>query len=448
MTAKPNSYFESYFKTGEVRTERMIQTIRGTRDILPADMPLWRRVEEVAREAFRRYGYREIRTPIIEKTELFARGVGEATDIVHKEMYTFIDRGREDREGESLTLRPENTASVMRAYIQHKMFADKSPGELTKLYYIGPMFRRERPQAGRYRQFYQIGVEVMGASDDPAIEAEVIEMLDWYLRELKITDTTLLINSVGEPGMRAEYLEELRRAVKPKLDQLCGDCRHRFETNPLRIFDCKVESCQPVIATLPVITDSLDEASREHFEQFKAHLDARGIAYTVNPRMVRGLDYYTRTAFEIAGHDGLGAQNTLVGGGRYDGLSETLGGPPVKGFGFAFGLDRMVLSLPDDEAKSLRAEEAPDVFIVFLGEAARDHSFKIARELREAGIAVLLEFEERKIKKAMTQAAKSGARFALIIGEDEVAQDKYGMKNLATGEQELLSLKEIIAKLR
>jgi len=436
--------FVSPFKTSEKSTESMIQTIRGTRDILPEDMPLWRRVEELAREAFRRYGFREIRTPILEKTELFARGVGEATDIVHKEMYTFSDRGREDREGESLTLRPENTASVMRAYIQHRMYADKSPGELTKLYYIGPMFRRERPQAGRYRQFYQIGVEVMGASDDPAIEAEVIEMLDWYLRELKITDTTLLINSVGEPSMRAEYLELLRAAVKLKLPQLCGDCRERCETNPLRIFDCKNGACQPVIAALPVITDSLDEASREHFEKFKAHLDARGIAYTVNPRLVRGLDYYSRTAFEITGDDGLGAQNTLVGGGRYDGLSETLGGPPVKGFGFAFGLDRMVMLLPEAEAARLRAADAPDVYLVFLGDAARERSFLIARELRAAGISLLLEFEERKLKKAMTQAAKSGARYALIIGEDEVAQDKYGLKNLATGEQESLSLKEII----
>ncbi|MBO0798896.1 MAG: histidine--tRNA ligase [Blastocatellia bacterium] len=422
----------------------MIQTIRGMRDILPEDLPLWRRVEDLAREAFRRYGFREIRTPILEKTELFARGVGESTDIVHKEMYTFIDRGREDREGESLTLRPENTASVMRAYIQHRMYADKSPGELTKLYYIGPMFRRERPQAGRYRQFYQIGVEVMGTSDDPAIEAEVIEMLDWYLRELKIGGTTLLINSVGEPSMRAEYLAILREAAKSRLDQLCGDCRHRFETNPLRIFDCKNEACQPIIATLPVITDSLDEASREHFEKFKAHLDARGIPYKVNPRMVRGLDYYSRTAFEITGDDGLGAQNTLVGGGRYDGLSETLGGPPVKGFGFAFGLDRMVMLLPEDEAARLRAADAPDIYLVFLGEAARERSFLVARELREAGLSVLLEFEERKLKKAMTQAAKSGARFALIIGENEVAQDKYGLKNLATGEQELLSLQEII----
>lgn len=425
----------------------MIQTVRGTRDILPGDMPLWHRVEDVAREAFRRYGFHEIRTPIFEKTELFARGVGEATDIVHKEMYTFVDRARADSEGESLTLRPENTASVVRAYIQHKIFADKSPGELTKLYYIGPMFRRERPQAGRYRQFYQIGVEVMGSSDDPAIEAEVIEMLDWFLKELKITNTTLLINSVGEPASRAAYLETLREAIRPKLDQLCADCHHRFETNALRVFDCKVESCQAIVKDLPVITDSLDDASRQHFEQFKAHLDARGIAYTINPRMVRGLDYYTRTAFEIIGHDGLGAQNTIVGGGRYDGLSETLGGPPTKGFGFAFGLDRMVMSLPDSEVEGLRAADAPDVFIVFLGEAARQHSFNLARDLRQAGVAVVIEFEDRKMKKAMAAAAKAKARYALIIGDTEVATGKYGLKNLQTGEQESLSLEEIISKL-
>jgi histidyl-tRNA synthetase len=426
----------------------MIQTVRGTRDILPEDMPLWHRVENVARESFRRYGFSEIRTPIFEKTELFARGVGEATDIVNKEMYTFVDRGRAEGEGESLTLRPENTASVVRAYIQHKMFAAKSPGELTKLYYIGPMFRRERPQAGRYRQFYQIGVEVMGSSDDPAIEAEVIEMLDWFLGELKIANTTLLINSVGEPASRAAYLEILRRAIEPQLGKLCGDCHHRFEANALRVFDCKIESCQPVIARLPVITDSLDDASRKHFDEFKGHLDARGIPYTINPRMVRGLDYYTRTAFEVTGQDGLGAQNTLVGGGRYDGLSVTLGGPPTKGFGFAFGLDRMVMALPEDEAARLRSTDAPDVFIVFLGEAARDRAFRIARELRQAGIAAAMDFEDRKMKKAMAAADKSRARYALIVGEDEVASGKYGLKNLATGEQESLVLDDIVSKLK
>ena len=426
----------------------MIQTVRGTRDILPADMPLWHRVEDVAREGFRRYGFQEIRTPIFEKTELFARGVGEATDIVHKEMYTFIDRGREDREGESLTLRPENTASVVRSYIQHRMYADKSSGESTKLFYTGPMFRRERPQAGRYRQFYQIGVEVLGTSDDPAIEAEVIEMLDWFLKELKIPNTTLLINSAGEPATRAVYLEQLRLAIEPHLDELCGDCRHRFETNPLRVFDCKVESCQKIILTLPTITDSLDDGSREHFEQFKAHLDARGIAYTINPRMVRGLDYYTKTAFEIVAHDGLGAQNTIAGGGRYDGLSETLGGPPTKGFGFAFGLDRMVMALPEEEAELLRAADAPDIYLVFLGTAARNHAFTVAKELRLAGLAIEMEFEDRKMKKAMTQAAKSKARYALIIGDDEVTSGRYSLKDLTTGEQEALSLAGIAEKLK
>jgi len=267
------------------------------------------------------------------------------------------------------------------------------------------------------------------------------------LKELKITNTTLLINSVGEPASRAAYLEKLREAIRPKLDLLCADCHHRFETNPLRVFDCKVESCQSVIATLPVITDSLDEAALEHFEKFKAHLDARGIAYTVNPRMVRGLDYYTRTAFEIVGNDKLGAQNTLIGGGRYDGLSETLGGPPAKGFGFALGLDRMVMALPDDEAERLRAADATDLFIVFLGDAARDRASKVARELREAGIAVAMEFDDRKMKKAMAAADKSRARYALIVGEDEVASGKYGLKNLATGEQQSLTLDEIIAKL-
>ncbi len=421
----------------------MIQTVKGTRDILPADMPLWLRVEAVAREAFRRYGFDEIRTPIFEKTELFARGVGESTDIVHKEMYTFTDK---DSDQTSLTLRPENTASVVRAYIQHKLYNDKASGEMTKLYYIGPMFRRERPQAGRFRQFYQIGAEVLGTSDDPAIEAEVVEMLHWLLGELKITDTTLLINSVGDTSSRPAYIEKLRVAAAAVLDQFCDDCKHRYETNALRMFDCKNPKCQALIADLPTITDSLDDASREHFEQFKAHLEARGIAYTVNPRMVRGLDYYTRTTFEIIGGS-LGAQSTIVGAGRYDGLAETLDGPPTKGFGFAFGLDRMVLSIPSEEAERLRTASAPDVFIVYMGEAARNHSLLIAKDLRTAGLSVALEFEERKMKRAMAQANKARAKFALIIGENEIASGLYGCKNLTTGEQESLDLESIKSKL-
>ncbi|MEP7270826.1 MAG: histidine--tRNA ligase [Acidobacteriota bacterium] len=420
----------------------MIQTLRGTRDIMPAETPVWHRVEDAAREAFRRYDFREIRTPLIEKTDLFARGVGEATDIVHKEMYTFVDRN-----GESITLRPEATASVVRAYIQHKMFAEKAAGELTKLFYIGPMFRRERPQAGRFRQFFQIGAEVLATTDDPLIEAEVIEMLSWMLSELGITDTELIINSVGDAKLRGPYLETLRTAIASVLNELCGDCQQRYETNALRVFDCKVESCQPLIAQLPTIADALDEESREHFERFKIHLDSRGIPYRVNPRMVRGLDYYSRTAFEITGGS-LGAQNTLVGGGRYDGLSETLGGPPMKGFGFAFGLDRMVLSLPQPEIARARAAESPDISIVHLGEEALQRSIELARELRAAGLAVALDFTPRKMKKAMALASESGASHALIVGENEVATNRYALKKLSTGEQQSLDLNEIIESIR
>ncbi len=416
----------------------MIQTLRGTRDILPAETPLWHRVEDAAREAFRRYDFHEIRTPLIEKTELFARGVGEATDIVHKEMYTFVDRN-----GESITLRPEATASVVRAYIQHKIFAEKASGELTKLFYVGPMFRRERPQAGRFRQFFQIGAEVLGTSDDPLIEAEVIEMLGWLLSELRIENTELLINSVGDAKLRGPYLEELRAAISTVLGELCADCQHRYETNALRVFDCKIESCQPLIAALPTILDSLDDDSREHFERLKNHLDARAIAYRVNPHMVRGLDYYSRTAFEIIG-GGLGAQNTIVGGGRYDGLSETLGGPPMKGFGFAFGLDRMVLSLPETESKHARQSERPDIFLVHLGNEALSHSVGLARKMRAAGVAVALDFTERKMKRAMAMASESEAHYALIVGDNEVASGRYGLKKLSTGEQQALDLDAII----
>jgi histidyl-tRNA synthetase len=416
----------------------MIQTVRGTRDILPEDTPVWQRVEAIAKETFRRYGYREIRTPIIEKTELFVRGVGEATDIVHKEMYTFTDRNED-----SITLRPEATASVVRAFIQHRMYADCAPGEVTKLYYIGPMFRRERPQAGRYRQFFQIGAEVIGSSDDPLIEAEVIEMLDYFLKELGIVDTQLLINSIGDVAERRPYLETLRVAIGNSLDRLCADCHHKYATNALRVFDCKVEACQSVIAELPTILDSIGPASRAHFEKFKSYLDERKIAFTVNPRMVRGLDYYARTTFEIIGGS-LGAQNTLVGGGRYDGLSEMIGGPPMKGFGFAFGLDRMVLSLTEAEVARARTEARPDIFLVHLGEAARDHSVGLARSLRAAGLAVELDFADRKMKKSMAMASSSGARYALIIGDNEIATEQYGLKNLATGEQSSLALTMII----
>src|SRR5215510_10486285 len=332
----------------------MIPKIRGTQDIITsrftdkvdAKIELWQLVEDAARRTFRLYGFDEIRTPIIERTELFERGVGADTDV-NKEMYTFID------DDESVSLRPESTASVMRAFNEHGMF--NQPG-LTKLFYIGAQFRRERPQKGRYRQFAQIGAEVLGQSDDPAIEAEVIEMLDSYLRGLGINDTELLVNSIGDAQCRPEYIARLKEAIEARLPNLCESCKQRYETNPLRVLDCKVESCQPYLNQLPTIGEMLCAPCASHFERFLALLDEREIKYTLAPRLVRGLDYYTRTAFEITGAQ-LGAQNTIVGGGRYDGLSELIGGRATKGFGFALGIERLVLSLPQRSVE--KAETAP-----------------------------------------------------------------------------------------
>ena len=421
----------------------MISKVRGTQDILPgrftekadARIESWDLIERTAREAFRRYGFEEIRTPIIEKTELFERGVGTDTDV-NKEMYTF-----EDRDGERVSLRPESTASTVRAYIEHGMF--NQPG-LVKLFYIGPQFRRERPQKGRYRQFGQIGVEVLGQSDDPGIEAEVIEMLDWYLKQLRITGTELRVNSIGDQNCRPAYIALLTEAIRERLPHLCGSCNQRYETNPLRVLDCKVESCQPYLEELPAITDSLCEACRTHFHRFTALLDDRGIEYTVATRLVRGLDYYMRTAFEIVG-DRLGAQNTIVGGGRYDGLSQMLGGPPAKGFGFAFGVERMIMSLPENSADRLK--QAPDLFIAYIGERARDHSFALARRLREAGISTVVDLEGRKLKKSLAIANSLGTRCALIVGDDEIDKGSYVLRNMTTGEQENLREEDLISTL-
>src|SRR6202034_681425 len=328
-----------------------IKAVRGTRDLLPDETPLWNRVEGTARAVFARYGFGEIRTPIFEATELFARGVGEETDIVSKEMFTWEDRARAASEkAQSLTLRPESTAGVVRAYIEHKL---GETGQLQKLYYIGPQFRRERPQKGRYRQFWQIGAEVIGpqssGSESPLRDAEVLEMLATLLQELRITGWTLELNSVGSSADRARYNDVLRAALADVASKMCGDCQRRAVTNPLRVLDCKVPEDQPIIDTLPKIVDSLDEASKAHFAAVLAALDAAGVPYTRNHRLVRGLDYYTRTTFEFT-HGGLGAQNALLGGGRYDGLSEDIGGPKAPGIGFAMGEDRLVLTLQSQGA--------------------------------------------------------------------------------------------------
>lgn len=410
-----------------------IKKVKGTLDILPSrfvaaeevhlHIERWHLVEGVAREAFRRYGFDEIRTPIFEKLELFERGVGTETDV-NKEMFVFETKG-----GERVALRPESTASVVRAALEHGLLNHSG---LAKLYYIGPQFRHERPQAGRYRQFSQFGVEVLGQSDNPAIEVEVFELLDWFFKELGITDTELLINSVGDQTDRPAYIAKLKEEIGRRLEHFCGDCRKRFETNPLRVLDCKVPACQPYLNELPKITEMLGDENRRHFDEVCDLLAARGIGYRITPRLVRGLDYYTKTAFEIIGNS-LGAQNTIVGGGRYDGLSESIGGPPMKGFGFASGIERIILSLPDTATE--QSKESPALFIAYIGEEARRHSFTLARSLRAAGLSVVVDLEGRKLKKALAVANQIGARFSLIIGDAELESSTYLLRNMLTGGQ-------------
>src|SRR5579864_1133783 len=424
----------------------MIKAVRGTRDLLPPETALWNFVESAARDVFRAYNFQEIRTPIFENTELFARGVGEETDIVSKEMFTWEDRGRaESDKGQSLTLRPEATAGVVRAYIQH----DLEKRGLNKLYCIGPMFRRERPQKGRYRQFYQIDAEVIGpasaGSDSPARDAEVLEMLATLLDRLGISDWNLELNSVGTPADRVKFNEALRKALEPLVAQMCTDCQRRAVTNPLRVFDCKVPEDQPIIDTLPRITQFLGEDSRKHFDAVQEILTRVGVPYHINERLVRGLDYYTRTAFEFT-HGALGAQNAILGGGRYDGLSEALGGPAAPGIGFAIGEDRLVMSL-QEKAPVESVMRKPVVYIAPMaglnGDAAR-----LARELRRHDLIVELGDDTFRLKKSFEAATKVGAKYILIVGENEVKADAFALKNLATGEQVSIARADLAAWLR
>ena len=423
-----------------------LKAVRGTRDLLPPETALWNRIEATARAVFARYNFGEIRTPVFEDTSLFARGVGEETDIVSKEMYTWEDRARAQSEKpQSLTLRPENTAGVVRAYIEHKL---GETGQLQKLYYIGPQFRRERPQKGRYRQFSQIGAEVIGppsaGSESPLRDAEVLEMLVTLLDELGITGWTLEINSVGSSAERARYNEVLRTALADVAPKMCVDCQRRAGTNPLRVLDCKVAEDQPFIEALPKIADSLDEDSKAHFAQVIAALDAAGVPYTRNHRLVRGLDYYTRTTFEFT-HGGLGAQNALLGGGRYDGLSEAIGGPRAPGIGFAMGEDRLVLTL-----QALDQETAPtkvDAYIAPLGESVNAAALALARELRRVGLSVELGDGGFRLKKSFDAADKT-ARRIVILGEDELASGILTVKDFSTGNQIKVPRTELAAHLR
>jgi len=546
----------------------MIKAVRGTRDLLPPETALWNFVEAAARDVFRAYNFQEIRTPIFEETQLFARGVGEETDIVAKEMYTWSDGERFDEEAlatewiakgvgekrffvesatllnsylsplrirfinhipdrpefvcfrpkatleavdlllktraqvkspeflqrysqdaeyvrrfeirlrivvpsgtadsaswidtrgveveqfqnrtpvfktsQSLTLRPENTAGVVRAYIEHKLWQRG----LQKLYYIGPQFRRERPQKGRYRQFYQIGAEVIGpasaGSESPARDAEVLELLATFLDRLGINDWTLQLNSVGCPKDREVYNEALRKALEPVVKKMCADCQRRAVTNPLRIFDCKVPEDQPIIAKLPRISQFLDEGCRQHFEQVQEILKAVGVPFTLNNRLVRGLDYYTRTAFEFT-HGALGAQNAILGGGRYDGLSESLGGPGAPGVGFSIGEDRLVLALKESAEA---VQRKPDVYIAPLGAGMDREAARLARELRRHDVVVELGDESFRLKKSLETASKMDARFALIVGENEVKSGSFALKNLETGEQVSVPRAELARKIQ
>jgi histidyl-tRNA synthetase len=427
----------------------ILKAVRGTRDLLPPETALWNRVEATARAVFARYGFGEIRTPIFETTELFARGVGEETDIVSKEMYTWEDRGRADSDkGQSLTLRPENTAGVVRAYIEHKL-ADT--GMLQKLFYIGPQFRRERPQRGRYRQFWQIGAEVLGpawsGSDSALRDAEVLEMLATFLDELGVKGWRLALNSVGSATDRPRYVAALREALAPVKHLMCEDNQRRAETNPLRVLDSKDANDQEIINGLPKIADYLDDASREHFEQVKAALDACGVAYTVEPRLVRGLDYYTRTTFEFTVPDGsgLGTQNALLGGGRYDGLSEMLGGPKAPGIGFAIGEDRLILTLQAQTEEA--AAQKMDVFIAPMGVERNAEALRLAQELRQAGLSVEVGDGAFRLKKSFETADKL-ARRMVILGEDEVASGILTVKDFAAGEQTKVPRAELAEALR
>jgi histidyl-tRNA synthetase len=409
-----------------------LKAVRGTRDLLPPETALWNRIEATARAVFARYNFGEIRTPVFEDTALFARGVGEETDIVSKEMYTWEDRARAQSEKtQTLTLRPENTAGVVRAYIEHQL---GETGQLQKLYYIGPQFRRERPQKGRYRQFSQIGAEVIGppssGSESPLRDAEVLEMLASMLDELGITGWKLELNSVGSAADRARYNDTLRAALVPVVGQMCADCQRRAVTNPLRVLDCKVPADQPIIDTLPVIADSLDDASKAHFAAVLAALDAASVPYTRNNRLVRGLDYYTRTTFEFT-HGGLGAQNALLGGGRYDGLSEAIGGPKAPGIGFAMGEDRLVLTL---QALEAAPEPKADAFIAPLGDAMNPAALVLARELRHKGLWIELGEGSFRLKKSFDAADKT-ARAIVILGEDELQSGILTVKTFATGIQ-------------
>jgi histidyl-tRNA synthetase len=410
-----------------------LQAVRGTRDVLPDEVAAWHKVEAAAHALFARYGYRELRTPVFEETELFARGIGAETDIVSKEMYTFADR-----DGGSLTLRPEATAGIVRAVIQHNLM---NTDPALRVYALGPMFRRERPQKGRYRQFHQVDVEAFGFTS-PTIDAEVIELALAFLDACGVARHALVLNSVGDQSCRPAYVATLQQALRSVAASLCADCQRRVETNPLRVLDCKVPEDQAVIDTLPRITDHLCSPCGEHFAEVKRQLGLLGIPYQLSHRLVRGLDYYVRTTFEVTS-DALGAQSSILGGGRYDGLVKALGGPDLAGIGFAVGLERLVSLAP-----AALPEPRCDVFLMPLAEGALDDALRLQQRLRAAGLRVLLDPEGRSFKSRMKQADKLGARYAAILGDDERKRGVWTLRDMARSEQRDVTEEQILDHLK
>ncbi|GFE58427.1 histidine--tRNA ligase [Geobacter sp. AOG1] len=402
-----------------------INGIKGFNDILPGEVEKWQHIEAAARRVFELYGFAEIRVPILEKTELFSRSIGDATDIVEKEMYSFVDKG-ENR----VTMRPEGTASVMRAFIEHKLYA---ADQVAKLYYMGPMFRYERPQKGRYRQFHQIGAEVTGVND-PKVDAQVLTMLCHFFAELGLTEPSLQINSLGCPACRPAYRKALTDFLRDRLDKLCDDCKRRLETNPLRALDCKAAGCKEATVGAPSVLDHLCGECEAHFGAVRRHLDGVGTSYTINSRMVRGLDYYTRTTFELV-TTLLGAQSAVAAGGRYDGLIADLGGPSLPGIGFAMGVERVALLLADREFR-----KRPDLFVAALGEPAQERAFSLMCALQRRGISVEIDYEGKSLKSQMRRSDKFKSRFTLIVGEDELTRGMAVLKNMDAGTQSEIPL--------
>lgn len=412
----------------------MFKAPKGIRDILPADIKKWQFMETTIRQVLEDFGYREIRLPIFEESKLFTRSIGEETDIVSKEMYSFSDRG-----GRNFSLRPEGTASAVRAYLEHKLY---TPTPDCKIYYQGPMFRAERPQKGRYRQFYQIGVETFGV-DSPYLDAEMLVMFKTICQRLGLRDWQLQLNSVGCPECRPVYRDKLKNYLVSKADVLCEDCRRRSTTNPMRVFDCKVPGCQDSLVQAPLIIDSIGEECKKHFERVKELLDRQQVEYSLNPNLVRGLDYYTRTAFEMVSTR-LGAQNAFAGGGRYDELVKEMGGQNIPAIGFAVGLDRLV-SLLDEQAVF---DDSPQVFLALMGERAQQEGFSLLLNLRRQGITAEMDYRAGSLKSQLKKANKLGVAYCVILGEEEIANHKFILRDMQDGAQKQINLDDILDELR